>query len=110
MSGELESLAERAGVSGAVLVRQARMARDPSLIALVHQFVRGGRPASRATWEAFGAYRDMRASDPLRPAPDAAELDDVRDRVVARLLGEPPPESRTPVRRTCSSPVTCRPH
>jgi len=91
VSGELESLAQRAGVSGAVLVRQARMARDPSLVALVHQFVRGGRPAPRATWEAFGAYRDMRASDPLRPAPDAAELDDVRDRVVARLLGEPPP-------------------
>jgi len=91
VSGELESLAERAGVSGAVLVRQARMARDPSLVALVHQFVRGGRPAPRASWEAFGAYRDMRASDPLRPAPDAAELDDVRDRVVARLLGEPPP-------------------
>ena len=91
VSAELESLAERAGVSGAVLVRQARMARDPSLVALVHQFVRGGRPAPRASWEAFGAYRDMRASDPLRPAPDAAELDDVRDRVVARLLGEPPP-------------------
>jgi len=38
----------------------------------------------------------MRASDPLRPAPDAAELDDVRDRVVARLLGEPPPSIPDP--------------
>src|SRR5205823_12453059 len=71
--------------------RQARMSRDPSLDALVRQFVRTGRPAPRAAWEAFGAYRDMRAADPLRGAPDAAELDDVRDRVVARLLGEPPP-------------------
>ena len=91
VANELDSLAQRAGVSGAVLVRQARMARDPSLGALVHQFARTGRAAPRAAWEAFGAYRDMRASDPLRPAPDSAELDDVRDRVVARLLGEPPP-------------------
>jgi phosphotransferase system enzyme I (PtsI) len=96
VANELESLAHRAGVSGAVLVRQARMARDPALLALVHQFVRGGRSAPRATWEGFGAYRDMRASDPLRPAPDAAELDDVRDRVVARLLGEPPPSIPDP--------------
>ena len=96
VANELESLAQRAGVSGAVLVRQARMARDPSLFALVQQFVRAGRAAPRAAWEGFGAYRDMRASDPLRPAPDAAELDDVRDRVVARLLGEPPPSIPDP--------------
>jgi phosphoenolpyruvate-protein phosphotransferase (PTS system enzyme I) len=91
VADELSALAERAGVSGAVLVRQARLTRDPSLAALVSQFVRTGRAAPRAAWEAFGAYRDMRAADPLRGAPDAAELDDVRDRVVARLLGEPPP-------------------
>jgi phosphotransferase system enzyme I (PtsI) len=91
VAAELHTLADRAGVSGAVLVRQARMTRDPSLEALVLQFVRTGRTAARAAWEAFGAYRDMRASDPLRGTPDAAELDDVRDRVVARLLGEPAP-------------------
>jgi phosphoenolpyruvate-protein phosphotransferase (PTS system enzyme I) len=91
VAAELHALADRAGVSGAVLVRQARMTRDPSLEALALQFVRTGRTAARAAWEAFGAYRDMRASDPLRGTPDAAELDDVRDRVVARLLGEPPP-------------------
>jgi phosphotransferase system enzyme I (PtsI) len=91
VADELDALAQRAGASGAVLVRQARMTRDLSLGALVRQFVRGGRAAPRAAWEAFGAYRDMRAADPLRGTPDAAELDDVRDRVVARLLGEPPP-------------------
>src|SRR5436305_6355032 len=91
VADELEALAKRAGASGAVLVRQARMSRDPSLGALVRQFVRGGRAAPRAAWEAFGAYRDVRAADPLRGTPDAAELDDVRDRVVAHLLGEPPP-------------------
>jgi phosphotransferase system enzyme I (PtsI) len=94
---ELAALADRAGVSGgAVLVRQARISRDPSLGALVEQFVRTGRAAPRAAWEAFGAYRDMRAADPLRGAPDTAELDDVRDRVVARLLGEPPPSIPDP--------------
>jgi phosphoenolpyruvate-protein phosphotransferase (PTS system enzyme I) len=91
VGGELEALAQRAGVSGAVLVRQARITRDPSLAALVDQLVISGQPASRATWEAFGAYRDMRAADPLRAVPDRVELDDIRDRVVARLLGEPPP-------------------
>jgi phosphotransferase system enzyme I (PtsI) len=91
VADELSALAARAGVSGAVLVRQSRMAGDPSLSALTKQLVRTGRSAPRAAWEAFGAYRDMRASDPLRPAPDRAELDDIRDRVVARLLGEPPP-------------------
>jgi phosphotransferase system enzyme I (PtsI) len=91
VAAELLALADKAGASGAVLVRQARMARDPALDSLVLQFVRTGRSAARAAWEAFGAYRDMRAADPLRGTPDAAELDDVRDRVVARLLGEPPP-------------------
>ena len=96
VADELAALADRAGVSGAVLVRQARISRDPSLGALVEQFVRTGRAAPRAAWEAFGAYRDMRAADPLRGTPDAAELDDVRDRVVARLLGEPPPSIPDP--------------
>lgn len=88
---ELDGLAAKAGVSGAVVGRQARIARDPSLEALSRQLVRAGRTAPRAAWEAFTAYRDLRASDPVRPAPAGAELDDVRDRVVARLLGEPPP-------------------
>ncbi|HTR71213.1 MAG TPA: putative PEP-binding protein [Mycobacteriales bacterium] len=91
VAGELAALAQRAGASGAVLVRQARIARDPSLAALVAQLVGNGRAAPRAAWEAFGAYRDMRAADPMRAVPDRVELDDIRDRVVARLLGEPPP-------------------
>jgi phosphotransferase system enzyme I (PtsI) len=91
VGGELETLAQRAGASGAVLVRQARIARDPSLGSLVTQLVRSGRAAPRAAWEAFSAYRDMRAADPMRAVPDRVELDDIRDRVVARLLGEPPP-------------------
>src|SRR3954464_11796852 len=91
VADEIDALAQRAGASGAVLVRQARMSRDLSLGALVRQFVRGGRAAPRAAWGAFGAHRELRAPAPLRGTPDAAELDDVRDRVVARLLGEPPP-------------------
>jgi phosphoenolpyruvate-protein phosphotransferase (PTS system enzyme I) len=91
VAGELEALAQRAGASGAVLVRQARISRDPVLGSIVSQLVGNGRAAPRAAWEAFGAYRDMRAADPMRAVPDRVELDDIRDRVVARLLGEPPP-------------------
>lgn len=91
VGGELEALAQRAGASGSVLVRQARISRDPSLASLVSQLVNTGRAAPRAAWEGFGAYRDMRAADPMRAVPDRVELDDIRDRVVARLLGEPPP-------------------
>src|SRR3954452_19453830 len=88
VADELDALAQRAGASGAVLVRQARMSRDPSLGALVRQLVRTGRPAPRAAWEAFGAYRDMRAADPLRGTPDGGGLDDVRDRVGGKVVGE----------------------
>jgi phosphotransferase system enzyme I (PtsI) len=91
VGGELEALAQRAGASGAVLVRQARIARDPSLVSIAEQLVANGQAAPRAAWEAFNAYRDMRAADPMRAVPDRAELDDIRDRVVARLLGEPTP-------------------
>jgi phosphotransferase system enzyme I (PtsI) len=91
VGGELEALAQRAGASGAVLVRQARISRDPSLASIVAQLVSSGRTAARAAWEGFGAYRDMRAADPMRAVPDRVELDDIRDRVVAKLLGEPPP-------------------
>jgi phosphotransferase system enzyme I (PtsI) len=91
VGGELEALAQRAGASGAVLVRQARIARDPSLGSIVTQLVGSGRAAPRAAWEGFSAYRDMRAADPMRAVPDRVELDDIRDRVVARLLGEPAP-------------------
>src|SRR5579884_2621520 len=91
VAAELDALAARAGASGAVVSRQARILRDPALAALVRQFVRAGRTAARAVFEAFGAYRDLRASDPLRPVPAGAELEDVRDRVVAGLLADPPP-------------------
>ncbi len=88
---ELSELARRAGVHGAVLVAQARIARDPALLAIATEGVRGRRSAARAVWDAVAAYRDMRAADPLRPVPPQAELDDVRDRAVATLLGEPAP-------------------
>jgi phosphotransferase system enzyme I (PtsI) len=91
VGGELEALAQRAGAAGSVLVRQARISRDPSLASLVSQLVSSGRAAPRAAWEGFGSYRDMRAADPMRAVPDRVELDDIRDRVVAKLLGEPPP-------------------
>jgi phosphotransferase system enzyme I (PtsI) len=91
VAAELEDLARRTGASGSMLVKQARIAHDPSLAGVVQQLVRAGRSAARAVYEGMSAYRDMRAADPLRPAPPAAELDDLRSRAVARLLGQPTP-------------------
>lgn len=88
---ELEDLAHKVGATGAVLVAQARIARDPALLAMVSESVRSHRRAGRAIYDTLAAYRDMRAADPLRPVPPQAELDDVRDRAVAWILGEPAP-------------------
>ncbi len=87
---ELDELARKAGATGAALVALARIARDPGLYALVSTRVRRSG-AARAVYDGFAAYRDMRAEDPLRPVPPEADLDDVRDRVVARLSGQPEP-------------------
>lgn len=87
---ELDELAWKAGATGAALVALARIARDPGLYALVSTRVRRNG-AARGVYEGFAAYRDMRAEDPLRPVPPEADLDDVRDRVVARLSGQPEP-------------------
>lgn len=91
VADELDELARRVGAGGATLAAQARIARDPGLAGAVTQLARSGRTAARAVYEAVAAYREARAADPLRPAPPAADLDDLRDRAVARLLGHPAP-------------------
>ena len=88
---ELEDLAHRVGATGAGLMAQARIARDPALLAMVAEAVRSRRSAARAVYDTLAAYSDMRAADPLRPVPPQADLEDVRDRAVAWLLGEPAP-------------------
>jgi phosphoenolpyruvate-protein kinase (PTS system EI component) len=47
------------GEAQGVLEAQAMMARDPGLTDQVEQHTRGGRPAARAVYEAFGLYRKL---------------------------------------------------
>ncbi|GAA0931457.1 phosphoenolpyruvate--protein phosphotransferase [Streptomyces thermoalcalitolerans] len=79
------------GEAQAVLEAQAMMARDPELIADVERRVAAGSTAERAVYDALAAYREMLAGAGEYFAGRVADLDDVRNRIVARLLGVPMP-------------------
>ena len=57
----------------------------------VEQATADGRTAARAVFEAFAGYREELAEASEYLAARVADLDDVRDRAVARLLGVPMP-------------------
>jgi phosphotransferase system enzyme I (PtsI) len=88
VAADLESRGERSGgAAEEVLLAQAMMARDPGLAEAVADSVHSGQSAARAVFEAFGGYRELIAGARSYVAGRVADLDDVRDRVVARLLG-----------------------
>jgi phosphotransferase system enzyme I (PtsI) len=88
VAADLEVRGQTAGGEAqAVLEAQAMMARDPGLTDQIEQFVNVGRTAARAVYEAFGLYRKMLGGAGDYMAARVADLDDIRDRVVARLLG-----------------------
>ena len=92
VAADLEARGGRAGGEAeAVLVAQAMMARDPGLAEAVTQRVAEGRAAPRAVFEAFGGYREKLAGAGDYISKRVADLDDVRDRTVARLLDLPMP-------------------
>ena len=74
-----------------VLTAQAMMARDPGLAELAGQKIVGGSSAPRAVYEAFGVFREMLAGAGDYLAARVADLDDIRDRAIAVLLGVPMP-------------------
>jgi phosphotransferase system enzyme I (PtsI) len=88
-------LDERGSVAGGeaqeVLEAQAMMARDPGLAAEVRRRTGEGAAAARAVFDAFSRYREALAGAGDYLAARLADLDDVRDRAVARLLGVPAP-------------------
>ncbi|MET7290204.1 phosphoenolpyruvate--protein phosphotransferase [Streptomyces sp. NPDC005573] len=88
-------LTTRGGLAGgdaqAVLEAQAMMAQDPELMADVERRVAGGVAAARAVYDAFASYRELLAGAGEYLAGRVADLDDVRDRIVARLMGVPMP-------------------
>ncbi|GAA1986772.1 phosphoenolpyruvate--protein phosphotransferase [Kitasatospora viridis] len=88
-------LAERAGrASGAgaeVLSAQAMMAADPALADQAVGLVEQGTDGAHALTAAFDGFRDALLAAGGYFAERAADLDDLRDRSVARLPGLPVP-------------------
>ncbi|MGA5702855.1 phosphoenolpyruvate--protein phosphotransferase [Peterkaempfera bronchialis] len=79
------------GEAQAVLEAQALMALDPELMADVRRRTAVGSSAARAVYDAFAAYRALLATAGDYLAGRVADLDDVRNRTVARLMGVPMP-------------------
>ncbi|GAA2512080.1 phosphoenolpyruvate--protein phosphotransferase [Streptomyces thermolineatus] len=79
------------GEAQAVLEAQALMAQDPELLADVERRIAVGSTAERAVYDALSAYRSLLAGAGEYLAGRVADLDDVRNRIVARLLGVPMP-------------------
>ncbi|KPI21468.1 phosphoenolpyruvate-protein phosphotransferase [Actinobacteria bacterium OK074] len=79
------------GEAQAVLEAQALMAQDPELMADVDRRITAGSSAERAVYDAFASYRELLAGAGEYLAGRVADLDDVRNRIVARLLGVPMP-------------------
>jgi phosphotransferase system enzyme I (PtsI) len=92
VAADLEERGDRAGGEARdVLIAQAMMARDPGLAELAGQKIAEGSSAARAVHEAIGVFRDMLAGAGDYIAARVADLDDIRDRAVAVLLGVPMP-------------------
>jgi phosphotransferase system enzyme I (PtsI) len=91
--GELRELARTVSSAagedeGEIFEAHAEFVADPELIRLTKETIQTGASAERAVVDAFGSFRELliaSASEYL--AARAADLDDVRDRVVKILLG-----------------------
>jgi len=90
---ELEARAAASSMpaSAEVLEATAMIARDPSLEEAVRSAIAKGEPAAWAVDRAIEAFRAMLLDLGGYMAERVSDLDDVRDRTVARLLGVPMP-------------------
>ncbi len=89
---ELEERGSRAGgMAREVLEAQAMMAEDPTLDAEVQTRVNAGKTGEFAVHDAFASFRDTLAAMGGYLGERAADLDDVAQRVIARLRGLPAP-------------------
>jgi phosphotransferase system enzyme I (PtsI) len=101
VAGRLEALAETAtGEAATILITTAAMAGDPALVSQAEQLVTTERiPAARAVFRAAEGFAQALAAAGGYLAERVRDIRDVRDRIVAELLGvEPPgvPELSTP--------------
>ena len=83
--------AAASGEAADILAAEAMMACDPALAGQVRGLAGAGRAAAWAVSEALAAYRALLTSAGGYLAERAADLDDIADRAVALLLGEPMP-------------------
>ncbi|MFN2536861.1 MAG: phosphoenolpyruvate--protein phosphotransferase [Mycobacteriales bacterium] len=79
------------GEAAQVLEAQALMAADPSLMDLVRAATGAGESAAGALTKAFGTFRAALAAAGPYLAERVADLDDIRNRAVASVLGLPVP-------------------
>ncbi|TDD15939.1 phosphoenolpyruvate--protein phosphotransferase [Nonomuraea diastatica] len=92
VAGELEARGNQAGGEAEeILKAQALMAEDPGLVVKVRSLIDRGLAAPRAVYEAFTKYRDVLAGSGGYLGERAADLNDIRDRVVALLYGHAMP-------------------
>jgi len=92
VQSQLERRAERATGGGrAVLEATAQMAADPSLVQSAQGLVQSGLSAERAVWEAGDQVATMLEGLGGYMAERAADVRDVRARIVAELRGEQAP-------------------
>ena len=85
---ELEERGEHAGgTAQEVLEAQAMMAEDPSLADDIDDRIAGGKTAERAVHDAFASFQKTLAEMGGYLGERAADLGDVAQRVLARLVG-----------------------
>ena len=97
VGSDLDARAAAAGGEAAdVLFAQAMMARDPGLVEKITERVAKGETAPHAVSGAFEEYRAVLANAGAYMAERVADLDDIRNRAVATLLGLPMPGIPTP--------------
>ncbi|MBA8816699.1 phosphotransferase system enzyme I (PtsI) [Microbacterium halimionae] len=85
---ELETRgSEAGGAAKEVLEAQAMMAEDPSLETEIDSRVANGKTAEWAVFDAFATFRDALTAMGGYLGERAADLDDVAQRVIARLQG-----------------------
>ena len=93
VAADLRAKAEKAEAeTKAILEATSVMAADPGMLAIATAAVTGqGISAARAVYEAGNKFRDMLAAAGGYIAARVADMEDVRDRIVAAVLGIPVP-------------------
>jgi phosphotransferase system enzyme I (PtsI) len=93
VAARLESLAAAAtGDAADILTTTATMAADPALVSEAERLVVTEHlPAPRAVYEAAGGFTKSLAAAGGYLAERVRDIEDVRDRVIAELLGTAPP-------------------